>query len=236
MTDFDSSDIEWNNKSIAPSKNASWGYNPSEASIVAMLADAESDHLKLKKTVKALEFGHGSSSTMIIQALWMNWFNAFREYILKHSLEKPFIGDDILRFFDVIIDKIKHTFLDKPAVNKITIVHALKVLSQYRTFWYGLTALEYRLMAQDGVCIQIWIDDAVKARHLVWGRWKKTVRLEAVLITRMGQAWLNHHHSHGSSNWDITLAKLLLISLVATLGCWSGDVARSRQYSDAYCL
>ena len=80
------------------------------------------------------------------------------------------------------------------------------------------------------------MDNAVKIEHLVWGRWKKIVRLEAVLITRMGQAWLNHHHSHGSSNWDITLAKLLSISLVATLRCRGGDVARSHHYSDAYCL
>lgn len=151
MTDFDSSDVEWDNESIAPSKNASGDYNPGEASIVAMLADAESDRLKSKKTVKTLEFGHGSPSTISIQALWVNQFNAFRKHTLKHSLEKPFTGDDILRFFNVIIDKIKPSFLDKLAVSKTTIVCALRVLSQYGTFWYGSAASEYRLTAQDGL-------------------------------------------------------------------------------------
>ncbi|MCJ1260170.1 hypothetical protein MMC22_000029 [Lobaria immixta] len=204
MTDFDSSDVEWDNKSIAPSKNASWGYNPDEASIVAMLADAESDHLKSKKTVKALEFGHGSPGTMRIQALWVNRFNAFREHTLKHSLEKPFTGDDILRFFDVIIDKIKPTFLDKPAVSKITIGHALKVLSQYGTFWYGSAASEYCLTAQDGIRIQTWIDNAVKAGCLVWGRWKKTPRF-IQLEYYAGQIAFNLTDAYCLQYWHIDL-------------------------------
>lgn len=57
-----------------------------------------------------------------------------------------------------------------------------------------------------------------------------------MLVARLNQAWLDHHRGHGTSNWDITQARLLSITLVAGLEWRGGDVARSRLYTEEYCL
>ncbi|KAK9357745.1 hypothetical protein V1504DRAFT_500567 [Lipomyces starkeyi] len=51
-----------------------------------------------------------------------------------------------------------------------------------------------------------------------------------MIVSRMGRAWLEHHHNHGTWNWDITLARLMSVVLVTSLGCRAGDAARSQCY------
>ncbi|MCJ1266574.1 hypothetical protein MMC22_006459 [Lobaria immixta] len=138
---------------------------------MSITADAKQDHLKSKRTVKQLEFGHGSPSTMEFQVLWVNCFTAFREHTLKKSRQEPFTRDDIVRPFDIMIDKIKSTLKVKPTVstedsNKKGI---LGLIAQYGTFTYK-PATGYRLTAQDSMRMQTWVNDAVKSGRLVHGK------------------------------------------------------------------
>lgn len=138
---------------------------------MSIIADAKQDHLKSKRTVKLLEFGHGSPSIMEFQALWVNCFKAFREHTLKQSLQEPFTGDNVVRLFDIMIDRIKSTLKVKPAVstedsNKKGI---LGLIAQYGTFTYK-PATGYRLTAQESMRMQTWVDDAVKSGRLVHGK------------------------------------------------------------------
>lgn len=68
---------------------------------------ANNDRISSKRTVKQLEFGHGAPGTGALQELWVERFNAFRQHALKKSLDEPFCGDDVLRFFDSIISKMR---------------------------------------------------------------------------------------------------------------------------------
>ena len=100
-----SSDIEFEPD---PSKASS--KTPGLASIAQIVADAEDDRNSSKKTVKQLEFGSGAPSTRLAQELWIGRFNAFRQFTLKQSLDKPFGGDDLVRFFDAMLDKLSDQF------------------------------------------------------------------------------------------------------------------------------
>ena len=98
--DFNSSDVEFDPP--AETKQAySWGQD----SIELLLANAESDRLSTKRTVKQLEYGHGAPKTKGHQTRWLRRFHSYRENTLKQSLTTPFTGDDIIRFFDAIIRK-----------------------------------------------------------------------------------------------------------------------------------
>lgn len=95
---FNSSDVEFEVPSV--SKQAAYR---GQASIDQLVKHAQSDRLTSKRTVKQLQFGHGAPGTRAKQSLWIRRFNAFRQHTLKQSLDTPFTGDDMLRFFDAII-------------------------------------------------------------------------------------------------------------------------------------
>lgn len=56
----------------------------------------------------------GAPSTRVGQKIWIGQFNAFRQCTLNQSRDRPFGGDDVLRFFDSI-NKICPGSLNKPA-------------------------------------------------------------------------------------------------------------------------
>lgn len=153
----------------------------------------------------------------------MQRFNAFRQSTLKKQVELPFTGDDVLRFLDSIVGKLKPSIRGKPAPCDKTIVSGFIAISTYGTFTYP-EALGYKLTARDGSRLQTWLDDAVKAGRLTKGRWQKRVWLNYVIESRMAKALLAHHDRHGTRNWDLIVAKLLSIILITRLGMRAGDV------------
>ena len=108
--------------------------------------------------------------------------------------------------------------------------NGLHILLDYGLFQYS-KASGFKLTAQDGKRLQTFIDDAVKGGQLTTGVWKKRVWLTFVLVSRLGRAWLEHHHKHRTVNWDLTLSRLMSLVLIASLGCRAGDVARSNLYT-----
>lgn len=103
---------------------------------------------------------------------------------------------------------------------------------QYGTFT-ALAVSGYQPTTQDGIRIQT---DATRAKRLINGKWKKRVALGCSLMSRMSRCWLDHHLAHDTGNWDVTLAKLLSIVMVASFGCRAGDVPRSQGYTGNECL
>ncbi|KAK9486020.1 hypothetical protein V1527DRAFT_482434 [Lipomyces starkeyi] len=104
MDNFNSSGIEFE---PAVSKNS--GRRPGRASIAQIIEASDIEGLTSKRTVKQLQFEHGSPSTRAQQQLWAERFNAFQTKTLK-SLSVPFTGDDVLRYFDSIIGKLRMDF------------------------------------------------------------------------------------------------------------------------------
>lgn len=164
---LNSSDVEFD---LDPGKKSwSGSRNPGQASINLITKNAAQDRLSSKKTVKSLQFGHGAPATRRAQELWVAWFNAFRTHTLKKSLKDPFSGDDMVRFLDAIIGKLRTSHIGKPAPSSRVINHAVFVLASYGSFTYAESA-GYKLTAQDGRKLETFMDDAIKEGRLIKGK------------------------------------------------------------------
>jgi hypothetical protein len=118
MDDVNSSDVEFEPPEVDKQLSTA-----GQASIDQIIANATSDRLTSKRRLKQLEFGSGAPDTRYKQSLWVRRFNAFRQHTLKQDLTVPFTGDDIVRFFDTIIGKLRGyrfspTLIPSPLVNK----------------------------------------------------------------------------------------------------------------------
>ncbi|KAK9239336.1 hypothetical protein V1525DRAFT_417743 [Lipomyces kononenkoae] len=211
--DFNSSDIEFE---PVPSKASA--RRPGQASIAKIIEEASNDRLSSKRALRQLQFGRGAPSTRKVQELWVERFNAFRRFTLRQSLDEPFNGDDVLRFFDSIISKITPGCKGKPVPNADLVLSGFRVISSYGTFTYPKSS-EYELTQYDGSRLRTWLDDSVKAGRLTKGVWNQRVWLNFMTVSRMARAWLDHHH------------ELLSIVLITSLGCRVGDAARSHLYT-----
>lgn len=100
--DFNSSDLEFDEDPVP----AAGHRRPGQASIDKMIADAEKDRISSKKTVKQLKLHSAAPGTEKSRSLWITRFNAFREHVLRQSIDVPFTGSDIIRFLDTIISKL----------------------------------------------------------------------------------------------------------------------------------
>ena len=121
------------------------------------------------------------------QQLWVHRFNTFREVTLRKDIHVPFTGDDLLRFLDSIIVKIKPAYTGKPAPGKEVVRKAIETLSAYGTFTYPPNT-GYKLTSHDASRLQTWLDDAMKAGRLTNGRWGKRVWLSFMTVSQMGKA------------------------------------------------
>ncbi|KAK2768280.1 hypothetical protein FQN54_000133 [Arachnomyces sp. PD_36] len=99
-SEFNSSDIEYE-----PEPRSIKRYGAQ--SIQEIIDNAAFDRLSSKRAVKTPEFGCGAPNTQYQQSLWTVRFNAFREHTLRLQLSNPFNGDDIIRFLDAMIPKIR---------------------------------------------------------------------------------------------------------------------------------
>ncbi|KAI9783428.1 MAG: hypothetical protein M1816_001402 [Peltula sp. TS41687] len=222
----------------------------------ALIRSLGTYRVSIKRTVKQLEFGPGATSTRFQQQLWVDRFNAFRQNVLRQSLTTPFRGDDLVRFFDAIIDIIRPGAVGKPA--PMMTFNGLAVLSNYNTFTYSKSS-GYQLTKQDGLRIKTFIDNAVADHRLTkanglaqwpsgrpiqpltkslaglthwlvgqYGEWVGTrAWLGFMTMSRMARAWLDHRE--GTLIWDVALAHFMTVVLVTSLGSRPRCSAQLRQ-------
>jgi hypothetical protein len=146
---------------------------PGQASIDQIVQHAIDDRLSSKRTIKKLQFGYGAPRTIESQTLWIERFNAFRTHTLKQSLDTPFTGDDILRFFDCIIGKVRPIGDAKPGPNETMVITALRILVEYGIFTWPKKDSGFQFTSGDGKRLKIWINDAVVSMMLTRGVWKQ---------------------------------------------------------------
>ena len=65
--------------------------------------NAATNRLSSKKVVKNRRFGRGSPQTRAHQKLWIGRFDDFRRITLRKDLQQPYTGDDLIRFFEIIL-------------------------------------------------------------------------------------------------------------------------------------
>lgn len=119
---------------------------------------------------------------------------------------------------------------NKPTPNENTIIVGAKIILAYGHFnWNELDGLQ--LGKQASVKFKTWIDKAVKQNQLIRGSWNKKTWIGYTVLSRLVRAYLVRALEHGTTSWDVTIARCLSIVLVGSLGARTGDVGRSRQYT-----
>lgn len=196
--------------------------NLGRASLEKIIQAAAEDRYTTKKTAKQLEYGSGAPGSRALQQLWSVRFETFRKHTLQKSAGSTPSGDEILRFFDGIIEKIGKT-KDKPAPSLKTMVRAFVILINYSTFTYQ----DFKLPARDGARIKTFFDDCVRNGRLIKGLWEARVWISFTILARMTSETLQHYIQNGTGNWDTIVARVLSVVLTASMGARAGDVART---------
>jgi len=153
-------------------------------------------------------------------------FERFHRY-LESLLRVLYVRASLTRSF--YIGKIKPVDDYKHAPNHTVVTSAFQVLLSYGEFTWD-EGKGFKITRHDGLRLQTWIDDAVKANRLTKGHWRKKSWIGFVTLSRMVRTFLNHCHTHGCWSWDVVISKCLSVVLVAALGARSGDVTRTAQY------
>jgi len=196
-------------------------------SIDKIIEASGEDRLKTKAAVKSIEFGHGAPGTRYEQDLWVTRFNTFREFTLRQSLATPFTGDDVIRYMDAQIDKLKRIQGLPPCEENVET--ALAVISAYGTFTYA-AGTGYKLTPNDAARLKSWKAKALQDNRLFRGRKNKIIRLTFVVSSRLVQEYLAHFRKCGTSSWSRTIARALSIVLVVACASRAGDITRSQLY------
>lgn len=104
MADYDSDDLEFSDPPEPSPSRARIG----EESIQRIFEDAESDRVSTKKLVKQLQFLDGAISpgSRFTHTLWVRRLESLRQ-AWGQDINKPYSGDDLIRFFAAIIRKSK---------------------------------------------------------------------------------------------------------------------------------
>lgn len=84
--------------------------------------------------------------------------------------------------------------------------------------------------------IEVHLDQLVKRKLLIKGKWWKKQWFGFRVVEKMANAWIEKGLSDGCISWDRMLLKLLSIILMAALSARCGDVARTSLYKDMECL
>jgi hypothetical protein len=197
--------------------------------------------------VKQLTFQRGPTASRVNQTLWIRRLETWREAV-GQDVRKPFTGDDLIRFIDVIIRKSRSRYVgkkrnfshtltiaklvvveDKPGPNKNTIISATKLIMAYGHFkWSEQDG--FRMTAHDTSRFRSFLDKATRDGRLTTGKWKKRTWIGYAVLSRLVRAYLTHGVEQGTLNWDVTMARCLSVVLVSSLGARCGDVGLVRTY------
>ncbi|KAG6366236.1 hypothetical protein INS49_000412 [Diaporthe citri] len=205
VQDFNSSDIEFSDHDVA--EHLKYG----QASIDRMIANAAKDRISPKKTVKQLQYQAVAPGTNQHYGLWSRRFETFREHTLHQSVDVPFTGEDMIRFFDSIIEAYK------------------KLLSYGTSRWSEKDGFE--ITGHDSARFKAFTAQAVKDKRLTKGMWKGRSWVGFVTLSRMVRVFLEHYVQHGARSFDLVISRSLSIVLVAALGCRAGDIALTQGYT-----
>ncbi|OQD77494.1 hypothetical protein PENDEC_c002G00680 [Penicillium decumbens] len=228
--DFNSSDVEFE-----PPPREARGRGRGQASIDAIRARADELRVSTKRTVKQLEFSAAAPSTRLHNERWANRLNMFRQEVLHQDLDTPFTGNELVRFFDAMIDVMK------PGGNRTssrdgvatpvekTIRNAIQSLIEYGKFQWK----DFAFTQHDQSRINAFINACLAEHRLERGYAKERTWITFVTLSRMTRGFLAHNHSQ-RPNWNVVVAKMLSITLIAALGCRAGDVTLSAGYTDQF--
>ena len=166
-----------------------------------MIEAAQVDRYESKKRFKGLKFGNGAPGTRDLQDRWIHRLDTFREHALKQDLSTAFTVQDLIRFFDGIIDNLESSIKDKTAVNRKTIMRGSEHVLDYGAFQYT----DFKVTKQDHAKLKTFLHDACQEGRLTRDFAQKKVWISFMLLARMSAAWLNHYKRSGARCWDLII-------------------------------
>lgn len=112
----------------------------------------------------------------------------------------------------------------RPVPTKRTIETACGILIGYGRFRWNL-----QWTPQDDERLKSWMQNMVMTNKLTLKAQPKTW-IGFAVVSRLIRTYLEHASKHGTTNWDITIARCLSVVLISSLGARCGDVALSSGY------
>lgn len=84
--------------------------------------------------------------------------------------------------------------------------------------------------------IKQFVEDAIADKRLYRGVYRPRAWVGVMALSRLCRSFIVHCAEYGAINWDYIVARLLSVTLVASLGARAGDVALSKGYAANECL
>ncbi|PVH99893.1 hypothetical protein DM02DRAFT_413875 [Periconia macrospinosa] len=215
--DYDSSDIE-----VPPTNTTPKVFG--KASIDRIIDNAKEDRRSSKIAFKTLALTHNSPGAEYASSLWVSRFQAFREHTLRQPTTQPFTSEDLIRFFDVIIGKVRSR---GPCPNARVVQLAMHYLQE----WGEFTWADFHLSAHDHQLINAWKNDAIQKARLSTGSTYQRSWIGYATLSRLVREFLLYRVTNGTLTLDPVIAKVLSVVLMSALGCRAGDIALSDLYS-----
>jgi hypothetical protein len=143
-------------------------------------------------------------------------------------------GKTIFRYVDTMTRHIKSVIPGKSAPS----------LSSIHSIWHRLICLlvfrhqeiKTRYGPHGVKRIEVRLDQLVKKKLLIKGRFHKKQWLGFRVMERMARIWIHESISNGCISWDRVLLKLLSVILMSALAARCGDIGRFYLYKEMECL
>ncbi|KAK9312037.1 hypothetical protein V1524DRAFT_411146 [Lipomyces starkeyi] len=203
-------------------------FKAGNASIESMMSARYEDRKTSKKSLREQADTGGAPVSVYLRALWPRRLEAYAEMndISVDEEDGP-SGDMLYRFFRTIVNDMKPSDHDKPAIQFRTMKEAVVRLVQGPEFKYP----HFKLSRHHAARIDAMLSDIANEGKLLRGRWSKAEWLGTVLFEKIARAWLQTALDQGCLSWDVQISRLLSISLVVALACRAGEVTVSHGYT-----
>lgn len=135
-------------------------------------------------------------------------------------------GDEIVRFIDVIIRRLKPRSREVPSYAVVR--GGLRSLIDGLIFKYP----EFSLTPHEQRRIEASVNSAVSAGGLTKDPLREKLWAGVTIVRRLVTAILTDALNNGVPNWDIIIQRALSIVMMAALASRSGDFTRRSDYND----
>ncbi|OBT67032.1 hypothetical protein VE03_04422 [Pseudogymnoascus sp. 23342-1-I1] len=136
------------------------------------------------------------------------------------------VGEDIVRFLDVIMKRIKPKGPEVPSYSVIR--NGLSSLVGSLIFCYA----DFTLLLHERRRIDATIQSALSSGRLTKDLKREQQWAGVVIVWKIITAIIQDALNSGVPNWDIPIQRALSILLVAALASRSGDITRRLDYND----
>ncbi|KFY24325.1 hypothetical protein V493_05304 [Pseudogymnoascus sp. VKM F-4281 (FW-2241)] len=209
---YNSSDVDFGPPPPNPFANAG------RASIEAMIQSATEDRLTSKRFSKNLQFSRGRKTTQYRNDLWFRRFATFRQFTLRVREDQTPTGEQLERFLETIVNKVKPKSLEVPSYEWLKA--GFRHLRLALVFHYS----KFTLSKHDSSRISSVFDIMLQEGRLTTEPSQHHNWVGVYILRQIVTAMFQDALCEGTLSWDVTLSKCTSIVLTSALSCRAGDI------------